>query len=118
MKQSNFRCITHSMEHGFARKESPDRHTIDSPSQFVAHPAFQTVSVTFNMELMVGPNEFWCNPGAAPPRRGLRTSVNYLSERLVNCDPKLIFPQNSIEASGDVESIQLEYAARIRRPPG
>jgi hypothetical protein len=115
--QRDFGSVVRAVEHGFACKQTTDRHTVNATHQFIATPTFDAVGVTLLVQPHVRRNESGRDPSRAAPFGRLRATLHYLPKGAVDGDEVRIPAQKFLEAAGNVELVQFKNPARIGRPP-
>ena len=116
--QGDFGGVADAVEHGFAGEKAADSNAVDAADKFVILPAFEAVGVALLVKLGIGFKEFAGNPGGAATGSGRGAAFHDLGKSAIDRDLENAFADDFGEAVGDVELVEFENGAGIRRPPG
>ena len=105
--------VAHATEHAFAKEGAAELHAIDSAGQLIAAPDLDRMGVTRAVEREHGLLELGVDPGFL----AVGAAGDHAGEIAVDRHREPPAPQRPHQPPGQVEAVQLEDAARVRRPP-
>ena len=105
VKEGSFGGIRDSVKHGLTREISANGDAVNATDKFVLLPKFEAVGVACVVQVCVGGNELWRNPGGTTVRGGACAFSDHTSEGPIGCDLKRLFSEESQKAALTIKGV-------------